>query len=66
MKSRGSDIYVVETDYYDFGAGVQTQLEPWGDLGILGRRSHADKKHRYPYSPAHYIVGTISDHHHGD
>lgn len=58
----GSDIYVVETDYYDFGAGVQTQLEP-GEILEYGDDGAMQIKNIDTLIPRLiYIVGTISDH----
>ncbi len=58
----GSEIYVVETDYYSFGTGVQTQLNPgetleYGDDGSM-QIKNIDKL----IPDLIYIVGTVSDH----
>ena len=58
----GNEIFVVETDYFGFGAGVQTQLNPgeileYGDDGSM-QIKNIDK--RLP--DLIYIVGTVSDH----
>ncbi len=56
------DIYVVETVYYAFGAGVQTELNPgetleYGDDGSMHIKN-IDR--RIPQLI--YVVGTVSDH----
>lgn len=56
------DIYVVETDYYDFGAGVQTELNP-GESLEYGSDGAMEIKNIDEYIPdLIYIVGTVSDH----
>ena len=48
---RGSgDIYVVETHYYSFGAGVQTELNPGETLEYGDDGSMQIKKHKRAYS----------------
>lgn len=59
---RGRDIYVVRTVYFDFGAGVQSEIGDgqtlqYGDDGsmtVSGFNKRMDK--------LSYIVGTVSDH----
>ena len=59
---RGDGIYVVETVYYGFGAGVQTELEEGqtlrfgsdGEMIVSGFDRRMDR--------LSYIVGTVSDH----
>lgn len=59
---RGGDIYVVETKYYSFGAGVQTELEEGQSLSYAEDGamiiSGFDKK----MTGMVYVVGKISDH----
>jgi len=59
---RSDGIYVMETIYYGFGAGVQTEIEPgqtlsYGDDGEM-IVSGFDLK----IPTLSYIVGTVSDH----
>lgn len=58
----GNDIYVVETDYYDFNAGVQTELNvgetlTYGDDGAMIISGIDDMLPNLTY-----VVGTVSDH----
>lgn len=55
-------IYVVETDYYDFGAGVQTQLNPGETLEYGDDGSMRVKNIDTLIPRLIYIVGTVSDH----
>ena len=58
----GTDIYVVETDYYDFGAGVQTELNP-GETLEYGPDGSMEIKNIDKLLPnLIYVVGTVSDH----
>lgn len=58
----GSEIYVVETDYYSFGTGVQTQLNP-GEILEFGDDGSMQIKNIDKLIPdLIYIVGTVSDH----
>jgi hypothetical protein len=59
---RQGQIFVVKTVYYDFGAGVQTEVEDgqtltYGDDGAM-IVSGFDR----PIEPLNYFVGTVSDH----
>ena len=49
-------IYVEETTYCSFGAGVQTELNPGETLDKVIRNIHQDRTN------VGYIVGTVSDH----
>lgn len=59
---RNEGIYVVRTEYYSFGAGVQTEVEegqtlefgPDGSMIVSGFDRRIDR--------LSYIVGTVSDH----
>ncbi len=59
---QGGEIYVVRTEYYSFGAGVQTEVEegqtleygPDGSMIVSGFNRRIDR--------LSYIVGTVSDH----
>jgi hypothetical protein len=55
-------IYVIQTNYYDFGAGVQTELNPGERLeyGDDGSMQIKDIDTRIP--SLIYVVGTVSDH----
>ncbi|MEG1682846.1 MAG: DUF1850 domain-containing protein [Oscillospiraceae bacterium] len=58
----GTDLYVVETDYFAFGAGVQTELNPgetltYGEDGSM-RVTGID----IALPRLAYMVGTVSDH----
>jgi len=57
-----SEIYVVETDYYSFGAGVQTELNP-GETLEYGPDGSMQVKNIDKHIPdLIYVVGTVSDH----
>lgn len=58
----GNDIYVVETDYFGFGAGVQTQLNPGETLEYGDDGSMQIKNINILLSNLTYVVGTVSDH----
>lgn len=59
---RHGEIYVVETDYYGFGAGVQTELNP-GETLTYGADGAMQIKHIDKLLPnLIYVVGTVSDH----
>lgn len=59
---RGRDIYVVRTVYFDFGAGVQSEIQDGqkleygkdGSMTVSGFDRRMDR--------LSYIVGTVSDH----
>lgn len=58
----GNEIFVVETDYFGFGAGVQTQLNP-GETLEYGDDGSMQIKNIDKYLPnLIYVVGTVSDH----
>ena len=58
----GSEIFVVETDYYGFGAGVQTELNP-GEILEYGDDGAMQVKNIDQHMPnLIYVVGTVSDH----
>lgn len=58
----GADIFVVETDYYGFGAGVQTQLNP-GEVLEYAEDGAMQIKNIDTHIPRLiYVVGTVSDH----
>ena len=59
---RGNKIYVVETIYYAFGAGVQTEIEDGQTLtyGEDGAMIVSGFEQEMP--KLSYIVGTVSDH----
>ena len=59
---RGHAIYVVETIYYNFGAGVQTEIEEGQklEIGENGEMIVTGFDREMPYLS--YIVGTVSDH----
>lgn len=58
----GGEIYVVQTDYYGFGAGVQTELNP-GETLEYGPDGAMQIKNIDKLLPnLTYVVGTVSDH----
>ncbi|MCI8455272.1 MAG: DUF1850 domain-containing protein [Lachnospiraceae bacterium] len=59
---RGHAIYVVQTIYYNFGAGVQTEIEDGQklEIGENGEMIVTGFDQKMPYLS--YIVGTVSDH----
>lgn len=59
---KGHKIYVVRTVYYNFGAGVQTEIEEGQTLtyGENGEMIVSGFNQEMPYLS--YIVGTVSDH----
>ncbi len=56
------EIYVVETHYYGFGAGVQTELNPGEELEYGEDGSMMIKNIDKPVPNLVYVVGTVSDH----
>jgi hypothetical protein len=58
----GTDLYVVETDYYDFDAGVQTELNPGETLTYGGDGAMQIKNIDKRIPDLIYVVGTVSDH----
>lgn len=58
----GNDIYVVETDYYDFNAGVQTELNPGETLTYSDDGAMQIKDIDKLLPNLTYVVGTVSDH----
>ena len=57
-----NEIYVVETDYFGFGAGVQTELNP-GETLEYGEDGSMRIKNIDTLLPnLIYVVGTVSDH----
>lgn len=59
---RDNDIYVVQTIYYGFGAGVQTEIEPGQKLSYGEDGSMIVSGFNQKLDPLSYIVGTVSDH----
>lgn len=58
----GGRIYVIQTDYYGFGAGVQTELNP-GETLEYRPDGAMQIKNIDKYLPnLTYVVGTVSDH----
>ena len=59
---RDGRIFVVRTIYYNFGAGVQTEIEPGQKLeyGENGEMIVSGFNQEMPWLS--YIVGTVSDH----
>lgn len=58
----GGRIYVIQTDYFGFGAGVQTELNP-GETLERGPDGAMRIKNIDKYLPnLTYVVGTVSDH----
>lgn len=58
----GGDIYVTETHYFAFGAGVQTELNP-GEYLEYGEDGSMQVKNINKHIPSLiYVVGTVSDH----
>lgn len=58
----GGEIYVVETDYYSFGTGVQTELNPGETLEYSDNGAMQIKNIDKLIPDLIYIVGTVSDH----
>lgn len=58
----GGDIYVVETHYYGFGAGVQTELNPGEELEYGEDGAMIIKNIDKQIPRLIYVVGTVSDH----
>jgi len=56
------EIYVVETHYYGFGAGVQTELNPGETLEYGEDGSMMIKNIDKQIPNLIYVVGTVSDH----
>jgi hypothetical protein len=56
------DIYVIQTNYYGFGAGVQTELNPGERLEYGDDGSMQVKNINIRIPALIYIVGTVSDH----
>lgn len=56
------DIYVIETDYYAFGAGVQTELNPGEVLEYGDDGSMRVENINIRIPELIYVVGTVSDH----
>jgi len=56
------EIYVVETHYYGFGAGVQTELNPGETLEYGEDGSMIIKNIDKQIPNLIYVVGTVSDH----
>lgn len=59
---KGGEIYVVETDYFGFGAGVQTELNPGETLEYGEDGSMRVKNINILIPSLTYVVGTVSDH----
>ena len=57
-----TDLYVVETDYFAVGAGVQTELNPGETLSYGEDGSMQVKNINIKLDPLTYMVGTVSDH----
>lgn len=58
----GGEIDVVETDYYDFDAGVQTELNPGETLSYGSDGAMQIKNINKALPNLIYVVGTVSDH----
>lgn len=56
------DIYVIQTNYYGFGAGVQTELNPGEILEYGDDGSMQIKNINIRIPELIYVVGTVSDH----
>ena len=56
------DIYVIQTNYYGFGAGVQTELNPGEKLEYGDDGSMQIKNINIRIPALIYVVGTVSDH----
>ena len=59
---QGGDIYVEETVYYHFGAGVQTQLNEGETLSYGEDGSMIVSNIHQKRNDVQYIVGTLYDH----
>lgn len=59
---RHGGIYVIETHYSSFGAGVQTQLEPGQRLTYGNNGEMIISGFNKKFERLSYIVGTVSDH----
>ena len=59
---RQDGIYVVETVYYDFGAGVQTEVMPGQTLRYTEDGGMAVSGFDQRIPELSYLVGTVSDH----
>jgi len=59
---RGGDIYVEETVYYHFGAGVQTQLNEGETLSYTEDGAMVVGNIHQLRNDVQYIVGTLYDH----
>lgn len=59
---RGNRIYVIKTIYYNFGAGVQTELEEGQTFEYGQDGSMIVSGFNRPLDNLSYIVGTVSDH----
>lgn len=61
-KIHNSNIFVVRTIYYSFGAGVQTEIEADQTLEYGEDGSMIVSGFQRPMDKLSYIVGTVSDH----
>lgn len=59
---RGNDIYVVETHYHSFGAGVQTEIEDGQTLSYTSDGTMVVGGFDKLIPDLSYFVGTVSDH----
>ena len=59
---RGKDIYVVETHYHGFGAGVQTEIEEGQTLSYASDGTMIVSGFDKHIPDLSYFVGTVSDH----
>ena len=58
----GKDIYVIKTKYFDFGAGVQTELEDGQKLEYTPDGGMLISGFHQKMNPLIYVVGMVSDH----
>ncbi len=58
----GKDIYVIKTKYFDFGAGVQTELEDGQKLEYTPDGGLVISGFHQKMNPLIYVVGMVSDH----
>lgn len=59
---RGQDFYVIETRYYSFGAGVQTQLEKGQTLSYAPDGAMVVSGFNTKMTGMCYLIGMVSDH----
>ena len=59
---RGEDFYVVQTKYYGFGAGVQTEIGPGQQLTYTDDGAMLVSGFNQKMTGMIYVVGMVSDH----